>query len=75
MSRTNRNTEHLHSGALRHPHTFNEIRQLDGILREWELKEYPLSGFNHLKAREYQLPTSWDDTVVSAYYETDYKTT
>ena len=73
MSSTNRNVEHIHSGALRHPHTFNEIRQLDGILQEEELKEYPLSGFNHLKAREHQLPTSWDDIVVSGYYESDHQ--
>ena len=73
MSRTNRNVEHIHSGALRHPHTFNEIRQLDGILQEGELEEYPLSGFNHLKAREHNLPTSWQDVVVSAYYESDYQ--
>jgi hypothetical protein len=73
MSRTNRNLEGMHKGALRFPHTFNEIRQLDGILQEEELKEYPLSGFNHLKAREHQLPTSWDDIVVSGYYQEDYQ--
>ena len=73
MSRTNRNVEHIHSGALRHPHTFNEIRQLDGILQEEELEEYPLSGFNHLKARENELPTAWDDQVVSGHYQEDYQ--
>jgi hypothetical protein len=73
MSRTNRNVEHIHSGALRHPHTFNEIRQLDGILQEEDLEEYPLSGFNHMHSRENTLPTSWEDAVVSAWYETDYQ--
>ena len=73
MSRTNRNVEHIHSGALRHPHTFNEIRQLDGILQEEELEEYPLSGFNHMTAREHSLPSNWDDITVSAWYESDHQ--
>ena len=73
MSRTNRNVEHIHSGALRHPHTFNEIRQLDGILHEEDLEDLPVSKVNHMNARENQLPTSWDDVVVSAYYESDHQ--
>ena len=69
MSRTNRNVEHIHSGALRFPHTFNEIRQLDGILHEEDLEGLPVSGLNHMKSREHTLPTSWNDITISAYYE------
>jgi hypothetical protein len=71
MSRTYRSAEGWHSGALRFPHTFNEIRQLDGILHEEDLEGLPVSGLNHLKAREHNLPTAWDDKVISAYYETN----
>ena len=73
MSRTNRNVEHIHSGALRHPHTENERSQLDVILHDEELTEYPLSKMNHMKAREHSLPSNWDDTVVSAWYESDHQ--
>ena len=73
MSRTFRNLEGMHSGALRHPHTFNEIRQLDGILHEEDLEGLPVSKVNHMKSREHQLPTAWDDNVVSGYYQQDYK--
>tara|TARA_R110000868_G_scaffold28093_1_gene105748 strand:+ start:10760 stop:10984 length:225 start_codon:yes stop_codon:yes gene_type:complete len=73
MSRTFRNLEGMHRGALRFPHTFNEIRQLDGLLHDEELTEYPLSGFNHMNVKKNQLPTSWQDVVVSAHYESDYQ--
>ena len=69
MSRTYRNTEGWHSGAYRFPHTFSEIRQLDGILHEEDLEGLPISGVNHMRVREHQLPTAWDDKVISAYYE------
>ena len=73
MSRTNRNVEHIHSGALRFPHTFNEIRQLDGILHEEDLEGLPVSGLNHMNVKKNQLPTSCQDVVVSAHYESDYQ--
>ena len=73
MSRTNRNVEHIHSGALRHPHTFNEIRQLDGILQEEDLEGLPVSKVNHMNVKKNQLPTAWDDIVVSGYYESDHQ--
>lgn len=73
MSRTNRNLEGMHSGALRLPHTFNEIRQLDGILHEEDLQGLPVSKVNHMKARENNLPTAWSDNVVSGYYQEDYE--
>lgn len=72
MSRTFRNTDGMHPAALRYPHTFSEIRQLDGVLHEEDLEGLPVSGLNHIKAREHNLPTAWDDRIVSAYYEEDY---
>jgi hypothetical protein len=74
MSRTYRKTEGMHSGALRYPHTFSEIKKLDGLLHEEDLEGLPFSGLNHIKAREHNLPTAWDDKVVSAYYQGDYHT-
>ena len=71
MSRTNRNLDGMHRYALRFPHTFNEIKQLDGILHEEDLEGLPVSGLNHMRAREHHLPTAWDDKVISAYYEAD----
>jgi len=73
MSRTFRRTEGMHRYAYRFPHTFNEIRQLDGFLHEEDLEGLPVSGLNHIRAREHNLPTCWDDKVVSAYYQEDYK--
>jgi len=73
MSRTYRNVEHFHSGAFRHPHTENERKQLDGIIHDVELElDYKISGLNHMKAREHQLPSTYDDKIVSAYYEIDH---
>jgi hypothetical protein len=73
MARTRRNIEYIHSGALRFPHTTQEIRQLDAVINDPELEEYPLSGLNRMKSREHNLPTAWDDQVVSGYYQEDYK--
>ena len=67
MSRTHRNIEWMHSGALRFPHTFNEIKQLDGVLHEEDLEGLPVSGLNHMKAREHQLPTAWDDITIGCW--------
>ena len=72
MSRTYRSKEGIDRYALRYPHTFSEIKKLDGLLHEEDLEGLPFSGLNHLKNREHQLPTSWDDKVVSAYYQGDY---
>ena len=63
----------MHRGALRFPHTTKEIRQLDAIVNDPELKDYPVSGLNHMKSREHNLPTAWDDRVVSGYEQMDYK--
>jgi hypothetical protein len=70
MARTFRSTDGWHSGALRFPKTFSEIKQLDGVLHEEDLDGLPVSGLNHMKSREHTLPTSWTDQVISAHYET-----
>ncbi len=73
MSRTNRNLEGMHNCAIRYPKTKNEKSQLDAILHDGELMEFPVSKINHLKSRENLLPSCWDDKVVSGYYQQDYK--
>jgi len=73
MTRTHRNLEGMHRGGLRFPQTTKEIRQLDAIVNDPELKDYPVSGLNHMKSREHNLPTAWDDRVVSGYEQMDYK--
>ena len=73
MSRTYRNTTGMHRFAYRYPKTENERKQLDGVLHDCELFEFPVSKLNHMKARENNLPSCWDDRVVSAYYEEDWK--
>jgi hypothetical protein len=73
MSRTFRRNNDWNSGALRYPQTFREIKQLDGVLHEEDLNDFTLSGRNHLKARENNLPDAWDDLRTSSYYEKDFK--
>jgi hypothetical protein len=72
MSRTYRNLEGMHRGALRFPHTFNEIRQLDGFLREDGTEEFRISKLNRSRSRRNMIPTAWDDRVVSGYEQQDY---
>ena len=74
MSRTIRKTDGWkYRYPHRHPHTFNEIKKLDAIVNENDLEDYSISKINHIKSREQSLPTLWDDVVISAYYESDYK--
>jgi hypothetical protein len=73
MSRTNRNLEGMHRCAFRYPKTKNERTQLDTILHDNELMELPVSKVNHMKARGHNLPSAWDDKIVSGYYQQDYK--
>jgi len=73
MSRTFRNTEGMNRYAYRFPHTFSEIRQLDGILHEEDLEGLPISGLNHIRSREHNLPTAWDDKLISGYNENYHK--
>jgi hypothetical protein len=73
MSRTNRSHAYeWHSGAIRYPQTFNEIHQIEEILHDDDLEDYSISGLNRLKKRK-QIPTSWDDQVISAYYQEDHE--
>lgn len=74
MSRTHRK-DIYHPGALRHPRTTNEKSQLEEILNDPELDEYPIDKKNRMQSRKGEsgkLPTAYDDMVVSAYYETDH---
>ena len=73
MSRTRRNLEGMHRCAIRYPKTKNERSQLDAILRDVELLEFPVSKINHLKSRENLLPSCRNDKVVSGRYQQDYK--
>jgi hypothetical protein len=70
MSHTNRKLSYGFS-CYRHPKTYNERRQIDALLNDRELLEFPLSKKNRLNRRK-AIPTSWDDVVCSAYYETDF---
>lgn len=72
MSRTYRNLDGMHQCAIRFPKTENERKQIDGILHDEDLMQYPVSKLNHLKARGHNLPSAWDDKVVSSYYQEDY---
>lgn len=74
MARTYRNLEGMNHCALRFPKTYNEIRNLNGIIENEDLEDFTLSKHNRISSRSHGLPTAWDDVVVSGYYETDYKT-
>jgi len=73
MSKTYRSHEGIDnsSGALRHPHTFNEISQLSTILMNDDLEDYQISKINRIKTRK-NLPTAYDDDVISAWYQEDH---
>lgn len=72
MSRTNRSHAYeWHSGALRHPRTKNEISQIEEILVDDDLDDFQVSGMNRLRKRK-NLPTAWDDEVMSSYYQEDH---
>jgi hypothetical protein len=57
---------------FRKPKTSQEIRKLKGLLNDLKLEdsEYKLSGVNRMHR---YIPTAWDDIVISAYYEQDFK--
>jgi len=73
MSRTYRNLEGMHRGALRFPQTYNEIRNLSAVMLDDDFEEYDLSKRNRISSRFHSVPTAWDDQVVSGYYQMDYK--
>lgn len=69
MARTIRNLTGMHKYAFRFPKTENERKQLEGVLHDPELMEFSISKLNRIKSREHNLPSSWDDQIISAYYE------
>lgn len=74
MSRTHRNLKYRHNLCLRIPKTSKEHRDLEGILTDDYVEEYHLSGINRMHKRKSNLPTAWDDLIISAYreeYESD----
>jgi hypothetical protein len=73
MSRTYRDLQGMHSGALRFPHTFNEIRNLSAIMSDDDLQDFTISKRNRISSRFHNIPTAWDDQIVSGYYQSDYK--
>ena len=72
MSRTKRNLPPKRGFYFRKPRTTQEIRENEGFLVDVNMdKELPsISGLNRM--RRY-IPTHWDDIVLSAYFESDYK--
>lgn len=58
---------------FRKPKTTQEIRKLKGLLNDLKVEEseYKLSGVNRMHR---YIPTAWDDYVISAYYEMNFKT-
>jgi hypothetical protein len=73
MSRTYRNLEGMNRCAFRNPKTSNERKNLIGLIQDNYVEEYEISGLNHLHHRLSKCPTAWDDKVVSAYYQQDFK--
>ena len=71
MSRTNRSQDFKYKQSLRHPHTYNEMSQLEEMIVDDDLEDFKISGINRIKKRK-RLPTAWDDEVVSAHYQEDH---
>lgn len=63
MSRTHR-SPYYWSYPHRHPKTFNEIKANSDNYSD---SQYSVS------IRKRNIPTAWEDQVISAYYEQDYK--
>lgn len=63
MSRTKRKVDYV--PWLRRPKTFQEIKDSEGCR---------VDGFHKRKKRaKRNLPTAWDDKIVSAHYEVDFR--
>ena len=71
MSRTIRSTPADNNG-LRHPHTLNEIKQIEGILADDRVYNTHVAGLNHMRKRRTELPTAWDDVVATSLYQGDH---
>lgn len=63
MSRTIRNVDH--AKVFRHPKTFQEIRDSEGCRVDKIHKRK--------KRAKKLLPSAWDDAIVSAHYEVDFR--
>ncbi len=61
---------------MRNIGSYNEKSQLEGILNDPDLKELPMSKVNRMRSRRGEsgkLPDAWDDILISAFYETDWR--
>ena len=58
--------------GFRHPHTLNELKQIDGVLADERAGDVEVSGVNHLHKRRAELPTSWDDIPATSLYQEDH---
>ena len=65
MSRTYRNNPQSSTG-LRHPHTMNERRQLNGLKTDRKLHQVQISPANRLSRH---LPSDFDDLKVASFAE------
>ena len=66
MSRTYRHNPEATTG-LRHPHTMNERRQLNGLQTDARLHQVDISPVNRLSRH---IPTDFDDLKVASFAET-----
>ena len=73
MARTYRNLEGNTSNYFRKPKTANERKHIIGLINDSYVEGYEISGLNHLHHRLANCPTSWEDKVVSGYYQEDHK--
>ena len=64
MSRTYRNAKKANFYPYRYPKTFNEMKQLEGLMFDEDVELR-----NRDKAKVHNLPTVYDDIVVSGYKE------
>ena len=61
---------------MRNIGSYNEKSQLEGILNDPDLKELPMSKVNRMRSRRGEsgkLPDAWDDILISAFYETNWR--
>ena len=65
MSRTHRSPTYW-KYPHRHPRTLNELKQVQ-VTNDYYDSQHSVS------IRKRDIPTAWDDQVISAYYEQDYK--
>ena len=65
MSRTIRNNPESSTG-LRHPHTMNERRQLNGLEADAKINDCRISPVNRLSRH---IPTDFDDLKVASFAE------